>query len=75
MNEFPKRQELEEYLSPYKHLTRIDKKFFLNIMNTIEDDYINQKVFQRLKNRQNKNANARQNFIELQDEFRNIFDS
>ena len=45
MNGFPKRQELEDYLPPYKNLTRIDKKFFLNIMNTIEDNYINQKVF------------------------------
>ena len=48
LNDFPKKQELFSYLPPFKDLNRIDKSFFLNIMNTIGNDYVNKRVFECL---------------------------
>ena len=47
-NSFENKQELYKYLPPFKDLNRIDKTFFINIMNTIEEDYVNKKVFKAL---------------------------
>ena len=40
-DKFPKKEELLSFLPPFKDLGRVDKGFFLNVMNTIEDDYVN----------------------------------
>ena len=62
---FIKKEKLISYLPNYSNINKIDKQYFLNVMNTIKDDCVNQKVFRCLQNRQNKKSFNRQNFIEL----------
>ena len=51
LKEYPKRNELLEYLPDHKQLYRIDKIFFLNISNTVIRGYIDQKTTEEIQKR------------------------
>ena len=57
------------------NIGKIDKNFYLNILNTVVPNYIDNLTIKLIKEKQRFRKNDTDAFIELSDEFRNIFDS
>lgn len=63
---------MTEFLPEVQRLNKLDKAFFLNVVNTCFPYYIDELVVDLIKKKQTK-SDHRDNYIELSSEFRNIF--
>ena len=67
---FNKKTLLDKYLPDYRNLSKVDKSFFLNIVNTLDLGAIHKKIVECIKRRQLTKNDRREDYIELNEEFR-----
>ena len=60
---FKDKVTLNSYLSMYKNSNKINKTFFLNIINTLKPNYIDDVVFDCIRKRQIKKRGQREDYV------------
>ena len=61
--DFEDKETLNSYLPMYKNLNKIDKTYFLNIINTLKPNYIDDVVFDCIRKRQIKKRGQREDYV------------
>lgn len=72
LNQVPDKDFLQQFLPDQKQLSKTDKKYYLNVVNTCFEGLIDDLVVKTIQSKQ-KQDHIEDNFIELCDDFKDVF--